>query len=456
MTSEPSSNRIVFVVSGEDGPARAESLDRVKTIWDKKLAAWIEEPGATGKRLYVIVTDPTRPTSVDSALRYARTEIRDGIGEAGGSISDRTHVQITMSRPSTPRRPDKPTPAPAHEGLVRTLADSPDDVELFQVLADQLSQAGDPRGELIALQAALEQRRHDRKLLLATRKLIEKHRAAFLAPLEPQWLAQRTLTLRWRLGFIHEARICKLSRPSEIYHFDPLGMLEALLACPSAALLRRLTVYTWRSGQRGSKTIDLHAALRETAQHRGPPTLHDVRVPPLFAYEAGELGLHYSVGVMEEGEAVAPEHLPVRWLEIDADELPRGLSPVDAALAHPELELLQLEGGGEIDPADLASLAQLDSLAALRLWRVTTRDIPETLLAMPSLERLDAPGFPSLGTLLAGFARTNAPAHRRLVEALLFLDRPERVVELASEEDLRQATESNVAVVRERALRLLQ
>jgi hypothetical protein len=103
MTSKPPFRRVVFVVRGDDGPARAESLDRVRAAWEAEPAAWVEDEAGSGLVLYVIVTEPRRSTSVDHALSYARGEIRDGIGEAGGSIWDRTHVQITARRPRGPR-----------------------------------------------------------------------------------------------------------------------------------------------------------------------------------------------------------------------------------------------------------------------------------------------------------------------------------------------------------------
>lgn len=87
--------QITFVVQGDDGPDLADSLDRAHEAWRREHASRVEDPKCAGKFvLHVIVTDPTRETSVDHALSYARSEIKDSIGAAGGSIWDGTHVQI--------------------------------------------------------------------------------------------------------------------------------------------------------------------------------------------------------------------------------------------------------------------------------------------------------------------------------------------------------------------------
>lgn len=49
-------------------------------------------------RLRVIVTDPRGPRSFADAVSYALGEVRAGIGEAGGSVSDGTHVELQWLR----------------------------------------------------------------------------------------------------------------------------------------------------------------------------------------------------------------------------------------------------------------------------------------------------------------------------------------------------------------------
>jgi hypothetical protein len=97
--------QIVFVVRGDTPGARAESLDRAQARWEAEGGVRAEDPQGTGLALFVIVTGPTRDTSVGHALSCARSEIEDDIGEMGGTIWDRTHVQVTTTDPR-PKEPD--------------------------------------------------------------------------------------------------------------------------------------------------------------------------------------------------------------------------------------------------------------------------------------------------------------------------------------------------------------
>ena len=86
---------ITFVVQGDDGPKLAASLDRALEVWRVAPALRVEDPTPTGRFvLHVVITDPQRETSVEHGVSYARSEIEAGIGAAGGSIWDGTHVQI--------------------------------------------------------------------------------------------------------------------------------------------------------------------------------------------------------------------------------------------------------------------------------------------------------------------------------------------------------------------------
>jgi hypothetical protein len=95
--------QIVFVIRGDTPKARAESLDRAQAAWEVAGGAWAEDPQGNGLALFVIVTGPTQDTSVAHCLSCARNEIEDGIGEMGGTIWDRTHVQVTTTDPRTRR-----------------------------------------------------------------------------------------------------------------------------------------------------------------------------------------------------------------------------------------------------------------------------------------------------------------------------------------------------------------
>jgi hypothetical protein len=88
--------QIFITISGDDPKTRAEAL---RSLAPELLADTDRiDLSKSGHRvrLRVIITDPQRETSVRHALDYAASEVRDGIGEAGGTLWDGTHVQICM------------------------------------------------------------------------------------------------------------------------------------------------------------------------------------------------------------------------------------------------------------------------------------------------------------------------------------------------------------------------
>lgn len=62
----------------------------------------------------------------------------------------------------------------------RAVYERPDDDGARQVLADVLIEAGDPRGEFIALQ--MQPLKRSRKAELKLERLLERHRRDFLGP----------------------------------------------------------------------------------------------------------------------------------------------------------------------------------------------------------------------------------------------------------------------------------
>ncbi|HEY1813965.1 MAG TPA: TIGR02996 domain-containing protein [Kofleriaceae bacterium] len=121
----------------------------------------------------------------------------------------------------------------AHPELEARLLEHPDDREAYMVYADHLQSLGDPRGELIALQA--NGRPAD--------QFIAEHADALLGPLAEH---QKTHDGRadeaftWQLGFIRSARLSFDSNEGDEVSLDEI--LELLLTDPSAKFLRELIV----------------------------------------------------------------------------------------------------------------------------------------------------------------------------------------------------------------------
>jgi photosystem II stability/assembly factor-like uncharacterized protein len=112
-----------------------------------------------------------------------------------------------------------------------------DDVDEYKVLGDVLQAAGDPRGELIALQAAGQDK--------AAAKHLKKHRAALLGGLAE--LDKSALKLEWRYGFIHAARVAYESEDLDIDYDEETDAevtkwIATLLDEPAARFLQELTV----------------------------------------------------------------------------------------------------------------------------------------------------------------------------------------------------------------------
>jgi uncharacterized protein (TIGR02996 family) len=108
------------------------------------------------------------------------------------------------------------------EAAIDAAPDAPDG---FAVLGDWLSQQGDPRGELIALQQrdALDRRQRERVKAL----LYEPSIRCLAGPLA-----------QWRWGFVHTATLVRPTGPGASERID----LARLLAHPSLRFLRALTL----------------------------------------------------------------------------------------------------------------------------------------------------------------------------------------------------------------------
>ena len=130
--------------------------------------------------------------------------------------------------PDDPRDPD----------LERALLANPDDDQAWLVYADHFLQLGHPRGQLMALESAPYH-----NLVLRAERQAEadrlRHAARdrlLCAPLTDR----RGIRLKWRRGFIHEARLHGAYRRG-----DAEDLLFDLLRHPSARFLRELVIDCW-------------------------------------------------------------------------------------------------------------------------------------------------------------------------------------------------------------------
>jgi uncharacterized protein (TIGR02996 family) len=136
----------------------------------------------------------------------------------------------------------KPKPANVREALEQALAANPDDLASHSAYADYLAEQGDPRGELIQVQIALE----DEKKAPAERKRLQKREGELLKAHAREWLgglAPHLLDVeqrqwgpnpeyRFARGWIDRLQIAELSGP----------VAEAFGRTPLLRLLRELLV----------------------------------------------------------------------------------------------------------------------------------------------------------------------------------------------------------------------
>ena len=143
------------------------------------------------------------------------------------------YVETTAGRPQGP--------APLQQSLEQALVENPDDLAAHSAYADYLAEQGDPRGELIQVQLALE----DPGRPAEERKQLQEREKGLLKRHAKQWL-----------GDLGPLLIGKWSGPEKPYHYHlargwldlvrvlpyPDGVVAAVAKAPQLRLLRRLEV----------------------------------------------------------------------------------------------------------------------------------------------------------------------------------------------------------------------
>jgi len=120
------------------------------------------------------------------------------------------YVETTAARPQGP--------APLQQSLEQALVQNPDDLAAHSAYADYLAEQGDPRGELIQVQLALE----DPARPAEERKQLQKREADLLKRHAKQWL-----------GDLGPVLVGKWSGPDKPYHYHlARGWLDLVRVLP--------------------------------------------------------------------------------------------------------------------------------------------------------------------------------------------------------------------------------
>jgi uncharacterized protein (TIGR02996 family) len=206
--------------------------------------------------------------------------------------------------------------------LLREIAAAPESAAPYLVYADTLLQRGDPRGELIIVQHALETADVFEALELRRREA-----ALFEAHLE-EWLGDLAqyrdcLIVRWARGFIHGARL-RLRQPDHRPQMR-LAALRALLDTPISALV-----------------VDLRLGPHKHAHHSTQPLVEELGARWPSALRRLHIGDTWSIDL----EPLADARLDELSVDAHAIELWQGGSPTIRRLTvrQPAFDPRQLAG----------------------------------------------------------------------------------------------------------------
>lgn len=278
------------------------------------------------------------------------------------------------------------------EALEAAIARDPDAIEPYLVYADWLQAEGDPRGELIALQAEAARhgandavsaaRQHWPRTIAPPRPLpdgaharaadalIARHPDHFLAGHEVEWRCGFWHTLRYRLFEGKRGGLAEAAHRAR---------LADTLAHPSARFLRAL--HLW---------IDDGASPAALLPDRLPPTLRTLYLGDFDFPEECEL----SWCDLGDVSALAPRLGALEALVLQGNAMLR--DPVEL----PSLRTLEWITVGVAD-ADLVALARsrLPRLETLSVWVGDPDPIGELLVTIDALAELARAELPSLTAL---------------------------------------------------------
>src|SRR4051812_23242206 len=121
---------------------------------------------------------------------------------------------------------------PLRRALEAALVEDPDDLAAHMAYGDYLAEQGDPRGEFVQVQLAIER---GRPLEAREAELLERHRDEWLGPLAMH-VAAKDVT--FRRGWVDALKLRGVTTP----------YAEALAVATELRLLRRLMVLGWQEG----------------------------------------------------------------------------------------------------------------------------------------------------------------------------------------------------------------
>jgi uncharacterized protein (TIGR02996 family) len=262
-----------------------------------------------------------------------------------------------------------PKPTPLGNAIEAALFDNPDDLAAHMAYADHLNERGDPRGELIQVQLALEDASKpaaERQRLQAREKaLLDAHQRQWLGELAPYLLEQQGLS-PWRLQQSqgHRLRLARgWAHSLYLAHLD-VELARRLVRAPLLRLLRELVIEDV-----GYLPPQRYQAGPDVPEGSEYPCLHVLRTAPWLP----------SVRVLRIGEvADEDEH------NFSCQANGEGTAALVARM--PRVEELRLFAH-EVEVQELFELPTLTHLRVLQVYHLHEYPL-DKLAANPALGRL--------------------------------------------------------------------
>jgi uncharacterized protein (TIGR02996 family) len=305
-----------------------------------------------------------------------------------------------------------PTESATNPELEAAIQRNPDDRDAYLVYGDWLQSKGDPRGQLIAVQAALLDKPGDKHLTRQERDILVEHEDALLGDLMQIEGADEEIALGWHLGFLRSATI----GGDEFSEIDAIAAIRALFESPSARFLRELRILAVGTDEGQADYSEVIEALAEVEL---PSTLRSLTfsiesyqiswselgdVSPLYPKVPNLRELRIKMGQMDLGRIVLP-HLEL--FEVITGGLAREVMKSIVEAKWPELQRLTVylgtdNYGGDCTLSDLQPLLDGRGLVRLKHLALANSEIADDIARaiasakiLPQLETLDL----SKGTL---------------------------------------------------------
>jgi uncharacterized protein (TIGR02996 family) len=266
--------------------------------------------------------------------------------------------------------------------LEARILSNPDDLDAYAVYGDWLSEQGDPRGELVAIQLKRVERPDDPTLIERQTKLLADHAKVWLGELA-ELDSVKDLSVTWRHGFVSAVQLGPPLNKHATSKLDFPGTLEKLFALPNIALLRELVIGSKDNDDYPTSWSDCVEAI---AKHGAPTGLTKLvidrggywdisstelgDVSPMFPVLYNLRELELEMNSIELGEIDLPE---LRSLEIRTGALDVGNLESIRTGKLPKLEKLVLylgetggDYGGNVELDDLKWILAAEELPGVR------------------------------------------------------------------------------------------